>query len=363
MNEKGKNKILFLVEVFILVLLSGCGNDRIIDKIQIIDTLAYDKKGDKIEGMVIYPLFTEKGKTVLKDFKTVTGTFEDILPRLDTKAAYPIGIGKLDMVLFGKEFAKRGVAEALISLSKDPTAGSRMQIAIADPSAEEILTSSEKVQLPFHISEKINHNIEKGNLPKMNLHVFLSDYYTEGKDACLPYIIIEKGQLKINGLALLRHGQYVQKINMRQAFILKMLLQQHFGNGNYKAKIKVNNQEISLLLRNLASKTTYTVETNKPIPRILIDLTLNAQVRYEPQSSIISEKNNYTEKLLQNYFNDEVSDLVSLFQKYSVDPIGLGDKVRAHSRNWNYQKFRRNYPKLKPTVHTHVHIVNSGIVQ
>ncbi|MFJ8268274.1 hypothetical protein [Peribacillus asahii] len=86
MNEKGKNKILFLEAVFILVLLSGCGNDRIIDKIQIIDTLAYDKKRDKIEGMVIYPLFKEKGKTVLKDFKTFFNTFENILQRLERLA-------------------------------------------------------------------------------------------------------------------------------------------------------------------------------------------------------------------------------------------------------------------------------------
>lgn len=69
-----------LVVLFILVLLSGYGDDRIIDKIQIIDTLPYDKKGDKIEGMVIYPLFTKKGKTVLKDFKTFSNTFEEILP-------------------------------------------------------------------------------------------------------------------------------------------------------------------------------------------------------------------------------------------------------------------------------------------
>ena len=73
-------------------------------------------------------------------------------------------------------------------------------------------------------------------------------------------------------------GSMSIKLISRQAFILKMLLQQHSGNGNYKAKIKVNNQKISLLLRNLVSKTTYTVETNTPSPRILIDLTLNAQV-------------------------------------------------------------------------------------
>ncbi|MFJ8268275.1 hypothetical protein [Peribacillus asahii] len=100
------------------------------------------------------------------------------------------------MVLFDKHFAKKGVAEALISLSKDPTAGSRMQIDIADPSAQEILTSSEKVQLPFHISEKINHNIEKGNLPKMNLNVLLNHFYTEGRDGYLPYIIIKERSIE-----------------------------------------------------------------------------------------------------------------------------------------------------------------------
>lgn len=101
----------------------------------------------------------------------------------------------------------------------------------------------------------------------MNLHVILNHFYTEEGMAIYLISSLKKGKLKINGLALLRHGQYVHKINMRQAFILKMLLQQHSGNGNYKANVKVNNQKNGLLLRNLASKTTYTVETNKSLVR------------------------------------------------------------------------------------------------
>jgi spore germination protein len=362
MNEKGKYKRLFFIATFLFVFLSGCVNDRIIDKIQIIQTLAYDIEGDKVKGMVIYPIFAEKGITKLKDFKTVSTTIEDILPRLDTKSAYPMEIGKLDMVLFGNDFAKRGVADVLISLSKDPIAGSRMQVGITEHTAEELLKSSESVQIPFHLSDKINHNIEEGNLPKMNLQVFLRNYYTEGRDSYLPYLIIEQGQVKIDGLALLRNGQYIHHINMRQAFILKMLME-GFKNGNYKTKIKANDKEVSLLLRNLSSKVTYTIDNGEPIPGILIDVTLNAQVRDEPAWLHLSGKTNITEKILSKYFNDEISDLVSLFQKYNVDPIGLGDKFRAHSRNWDFQKFRENYPKLKTKVHTHVHIVNTGIVK
>ena len=362
MNEKGDSKHIIFTVAFLLVFLSGCGNDRIIDKVQLVETLAYDVVDDKIEGTIMYPIFSEKGTTKINHFKTISNSFEDILPRLDTKTAFPIEIGKLDMVLFGNKFAKRGIADVLISLSKDPIAGSRMQLGIAEHSVKEIIKSSENIQIPFHLSDKINHNIEEGNLPKMNLQVFLSNFYTEGKDPYLPYIITEKGQVKIQGLALLKNGRYVHHINMRQAFILKMLMEK-FKNGNYKTKIKADNKEVSLLLRNLNSKVTYNVDNSKPIPHILINLTLNAQVKYEPALLQISEKNNYTEKLLNKYFNDEVSDLVSLFQKYNVDPIGLGDKVRAHSRNWDYTKFKQNYPKLKTTVHSHVHIVNSGIVQ
>lgn len=37
------------------------------------------------------------------------------------------------------------------------TAWSRIQIAIADSLAEEILTSSEKIKLPIHIGEKVSY--------------------------------------------------------------------------------------------------------------------------------------------------------------------------------------------------------------
>lgn len=47
MNDKGKSKHLFHLAAFFLVFLTGCLNDRIIDKVQIIETLAYDMKGDK----------------------------------------------------------------------------------------------------------------------------------------------------------------------------------------------------------------------------------------------------------------------------------------------------------------------------
>lgn len=79
---------------------------------------------------------------------------------------------------------------------------------------------------------------------------------------------------------------------MKQSFILKLLMER-FKNGNYKNKLTVNDKEDSLLLKNLDSKVTYPVEKSKPIPHILIDLKLNAQIKYELSLLKLSKKNNH----------------------------------------------------------------------
>ncbi|PFO06720.1 hypothetical protein COJ85_07435 [Bacillus sp. AFS076308] len=85
---------------------------------------------------------------------------------------------------------------------------------------------------------------------------------------------------------------FIHNINMKQSFILKLLMER-FKNGNYKNKLTVNDKEDSLLLKNLDSKVTYTVEKSKPIPHILIDLKLNAQIKYELSLLKLSKKNNH----------------------------------------------------------------------
>lgn len=355
-------KSFFLLTFILIFFLSGCENQRIIDEVQIIETIGYDMEKDKVKGMVIYPTFAEKGMPKLKSFRTVSDSYEDILPRMNSKSAFPVETGKLDFILFGKEFAKQGIDDVLINFSRDPNVGSRMQLSIAENTAEKILKSSQDVNLSFHLSNKINQNIEKGNLPKTNLHVFLTNLYDEGKDPFLPYLILEEGQVKIDGLALLKKGKFVNNINLRESFIVKIL---HDGSksGQYKTKIKFHNKAGYILLTSLDAKAKYTVDKSESIPRILIDLTIDAEVKNSSTWFDLSTNKNRLkmEQILNEHFNEEVQRLISLLQGYNVDPLGLGDKVRATSRNWDYQRFKDIYPDLKTTVHTNVNILNTGI--
>lgn len=356
-------KLCFLLTFSLTFFLSGCGiYERIIDEVQIIEALGYDREEGKVKGIAIYPIFAEQGNVKLKIYKTVSDSYEDILPRMNAKSAYPIETGKLDFVLFGKEYATQGIEDVVTNFARNPNTGSRMQLGIAENTAEDILQSSKHVNLSFHLSDKINQNIESGNLPKMNLHMFLNNFHQEGRDPILPYLILEEDQIKIDGLALLKNGKYINHINLSKSVILKTLIDGS-QNGQYKTKITQNKKEGFILLKNLDAKTTYTVEKSEGIPSIFIDLTIHAEIEKAPSWFDLKKDKDIVKlkRILNEHFKEEVQSLISLAQGYNVDPIGLGEKVRATSRNWDYQRFMDIYPEVKTTVHTNIYIINTGI--
>jgi spore germination protein len=357
-------KPFFLFTISIIIFLTGCTSQRIIDKIQIVQSIGYDRDEDKFKGTAVYPTFEEKGKVNLNILKTVSESYDDILPRLNSKSTFQIETGQLRMVLFGKEFAKQGIQSFVKNLERDPVIGSRMQLGVAEDKAESILEFSKNETIPYHLSNKIDQNIKNGNLPKMNLHILLEHIYGEGRDPYLPYFIQEEGEIKIDGLALFKKGKYLDYINLRQAFIVKILID-GTQNGQYQIKIKENQKEGFILFKNLETKAKYTINQIDRIPNISIDLIINAQIKAAPPWVNLTGSKNIVkiEKIADEHFKEEVHHIISLLQELNVDPLGLGDRVRAKSRNWDYGRFQDIYPQLKITVNTKVKIIQTGILQ
>ncbi|WP_210023304.1 MULTISPECIES: Ger(x)C family spore germination C-terminal domain-containing protein [unclassified Paenibacillus] len=52
---------------------------------------------------------------------------------------------------------------------------------------------------------------------------------------------------------------------------------------------------------------------------------------------------------------------MSFLQKKHIDPLGLGDRVRAKSRNWDDAHFQEIYPHLNVTVKTKINIIQTGV--
>ncbi|BCC32789.1 MULTISPECIES: Ger(x)C family spore germination protein [Bacillus] len=179
----------FLGVFCINLFLVGCVNQRIIDHVQIIQVLGYDLKEEKVKGTVVYPTFEEQGKNIFHTLSTEAETFDKVLINLNSKSSYPIDIGQLRTILFSEDFVEEQKIDEIIQyLSRDPIIGSRLQMGITEGDVEAVIKSSMSEKVSAHFYDKINQNIKYAGLPKMNLHIFLNDFYSEGKDPYLPFL-------------------------------------------------------------------------------------------------------------------------------------------------------------------------------
>lgn len=57
----------------------------------------------------------------------------------------------------------------------------------------------------------------------------------------------------------------------------------------------------------------------------------------------------------------EVEALLKTFKKNEVDPLGVGNIVRAHDKGWEEKAFYEIYPKLPIHVKVSVELLHTGL--
>lgn len=348
-----------------MTLISACANQKLVDEIKIIQSIGFDLTESGVKSVVLYPIFEKKNEAQLEILDTSSNSYYDIIPRLNTKTNDPIEYGQLRMVLFGKSYTQKGIDTVVHSLCRDAKVGTRIHLGVAEKEASELLTASKKYKDPYYISGMIKQNINHGNLPMTNLHDFLFNHYGVGRDPFLPYIILERGNLKIDGIALFSFDKLVATINMKQAFILKMLID-NSKNGSYMYPLNgsKSDKDEFILLQSIGSKVKFTVDQISPNPKISIKVILKLQVKDVPTLiDLLQEKQlRGLEQKVGSYFEKEIQSFISFCQKNKVDPVGFGDLVRSKSTSWEEKDFYAvTYEQMKTNVKVDVHIIQTGV--
>jgi spore germination protein len=346
-----------------LLVLSGCKSSRIVDQIQIIHAMGYDVKNGKYTGTAIYPTFKQGPMTKPDILTTESSTTYDLIPRLSSKSALPIEEGQIRLVLFGQQFAKQGIAEIVHSLARNNKVGSHLQLAVSKGDAEELLRITAETTLSdtLYLSNLIEQNIREMNLPKTNLHIFLYNYFGKGRDPFLPYLEKKGDTVKLEGLALFKYGHYVGRIDLRKSFLVKLLLDET-KNGVYQLPISQNEKKGRVLLENLFAHSHYSLKKGSS-PVIDIHLRIRASIRDYPMWLDLSGQRSFQKvsEQMEKKLNQDITNLLSFFQKKGVDPLGIGDFVRSKTRHWDEEAFYKQYRHLQIRPHVKVDIVQTGI--
>lgn len=357
---------LLYIIICLVSVLNGCSfvPSTNVNELNLIEASGFDLlKPNEYRGTVFYPVLRSENIT---DFEVASAngeTIKKVRERLDRQGRYRFLSGQLRIIMFSKEFAKKGIYPIIDTFNRDPTIGNLLQVAIVDGETVDLLSLKEyqKENIALYLHDLLVHNAEAGPMPYMDFTTFLYEYFEVGQDPILPVLKVDKNEIKITGIALMKSDKLITILPMKYVFILKSLMEKYKQGLHQFNHINGAN----LAIDNVKSKSNYKIKIKKGTPEFLINLKMNARIQeYTGKKPILFPKHiKEVNKQLEKQIEKDATELISILQKNNVDPLGLGSKLEAHQRNFDYKKWKKQYPNIKVKVNVNVDILHTGIVE
>ncbi|MCM3712946.1 Ger(x)C family spore germination protein [Halalkalibacter oceani] len=346
------------------LLLTGCVETLILDELQFIHSVGYDYiDEDRVEGTASVPIYKMEEQVGSETISAVASTSRDIRLELNARSSKPLHSGKISSILFSEEMAqKMGIMQILDSFSRDSAVGMRNFICITRDSPKKMLELSSplEIDIAVYIKELIEQNIERQNIPQSNFHLFLKRYYEDGQDPFLPYLSLKGNTIQIEGVSLFQGDRYVGKLNLKEAFMMKILLEP-FANGTYEVSLPEEGEYA--VLRNIHSKAHYHIERNTNTPAIKIVINFTGKLNEYSGEKLNEQKLTEIVETLKQQLENDIVATIGLFQEKNIDPLGIGSRVKARNYGFKLDEWKAYYPNAKVDVTVNVKIKETGIRQ
>lgn len=351
-----------LVTVFFVIssLLTSCVQKNIVDDINIVSGFGYDTHEDeKVKGTAIINVYKEDKSVSNESFEAIATQSKAIMRKLQQKSSDPLVSGSLEVVLFGKELAEKGIIQIVDTLERDPTIGSNLYLAVVDGKASKLLKEELGNQgTGSYLSTMLEHNMTRRELPQSNLHLFLFAYYSRVRDPFLPFIQLEDNKVNIKGVALFKDDKVVSYVADEDMFFFKALLL-NFKNGTYTFKV----EDEFVTTYNLTLKRDFEITNTLSDPNVDLEIKLEAHIREFSGKALDPDTIEKIEKAFEDLINKKAEELLKRFIEENIDPVGIGLLAKSQTRNFDYEKWQEVYPKAKINVNTNVIISETGVVE
>ncbi|WP_051556474.1 Ger(x)C family spore germination protein [Alkalihalobacterium bogoriense] len=355
--------------VLLLFLLAGCVQQNIIDEIGLIYAVGFDREEDKIRMTVSFPSFVEHGEESALQSQVMYAdgnTSRAARDLLNTKSQKPLRIGQVRVLLFSDELAKEGLEMFVDTMYRDPQVGNRVLLAVVEGKTNELfltVAEGEEDRVGEFLPDLLEQNIAMQVLPPTNLHLFLFSMYNDGRDALLPLISLEGDSVKIIGTALFDQDQYVDTLNLDESFILMMLKQSGEG-GSKEFKLETEGGREYFVVEKIRSTMKRQVHSGAT-PSFTLQLEFKGEITDYTGNLNLQEHTHLEtlEQAVEQHILQTATNLVSRFQELNIDPIGLGEKYRSTTRQWDEEQWKEMYPNMQIQIQVDVSIVQSGSIE
>ncbi|TVX92026.1 Ger(x)C family spore germination protein [Paenibacillus agilis] len=367
--------------VIMLVLLSGCFHSNVLERTSISVAVGYDKIGEgKIQtSSVLYGATSKEGKESSQVITVEGETSKGARLNLNQKLGYKVVSGQIRFIAYEGELARDGILSIVDTLSRDPSYGDMMYLAVTEKPIRDILAYKYPniSNVGNYLTRLIAHNIEDSWVPSCTLHDFRNDFYSAGKEAVLPIVERTNNEVNVTALALFQKDVMVGKIEPEQAVYIKLLLDreqpeslevkmQKDGMAKYVKNVHHPFETIKTALGNLGSKSSIKLISKD-------ELQFDIHIRMNVELQEISEDYDFTEKGAVQQLETELSKQMSIdllnalnqLKRLKSDAVGFGEVYRSSVRNSRLTKDRWQdmFPKAKFNTKVTVNLIRTGTIE
>ncbi|SET99107.1 spore germination protein [Salinibacillus kushneri] len=338
---------------------TGCGVEReIVDDLSLVTAVGYDAvEGNKVKGTIAVPNFQADKAVTTEIFSDTSMLLRENNFKLNAEANRPLAVGKLEVILFNEELARKGLQKLKDVFVRDPSLGSRVRLGIVEGSTTEVLTREYwDDDSGMYLSDMFEQNIDRGTIPETNLHLFTYNLYSKGADPFLPFLSVTD-MVKIDGIALFDDERYVGRLPYEQTFTFNSLIGD-FQNAIFPV---YRGDKKSASVSNIRSdrKIQYNGKGNHT--ELVINVHIKGIIREYRGGKITKKVIKKIENTMEKQMKQQAEDILNKLQELNIDPLGLGNEYHSEHRNFNWKKWEDMYPNIKITPKIDVKIMEYGI--
>ncbi|MBM7583631.1 spore germination protein [Bacillus pakistanensis] len=359
----------------LVIVLSGCAEMNILEKIGIITTVGYDFDEDDQLSTTMILLQSDpdapKNSTIVNG-KAITSKGSRIKANLKTPKK--LASGQLRVALFGEELARNGLKTIIDTLVRDPSISDLTYLAIVQGNAEELLRNDNEqyIDMGRYVYEELDQNIKNELIPSTTLQEVLHDYYSLGVDPIIPTIKLDHPQIMITGMAIMNNDKMVGTISSDKSFYIK-LVKQRYETGSLEVIMDSNASEFADDTKELAIVLD-TIKTNNNIElknkdKLEFNMNLKIDARLLEINKNIDLKNPKNIKTLEEdvkkEMKKEILDLIAYCKSKDSDAFGFGEVYRSSIKDSKLtrEKWHEIYKDIKVNVNIDFNILRTGVVE
>jgi len=370
-SRKYKIIISVLGIIIMLVLFTSKQSYKPIEELDIANSLGWDIEKD-VNGDVLYSI--PINVFVYKDYKqsgTVvhSGTGRNISEtRTDRqrKSNKTFLLGSEIVNIISEDMAKHGLEFMTNILFSNPTINDNSISVVCQGKAQDIMKFQSKEY------SSAGEYLE-GLIVNMQNYSFFSDNYNaidiytrqkaEGRNICLPYVVINNCSLQIDGMAIFKGEKMIGKLNMKDTVLLN-ILKENDVKGALSLTESSNNSISFEGISKRKVKCSKNEETGQYEFSININIsgTVTANTLYKDIATDPKVQKQFTEDLEKDIESRCYCFIDRMQNEYKTDLLELGRNAAAKygrnkGENWNEIVSNSN---IKVNVEVKINLLNRG---